>query len=82
MKNTGKQEHSETADLRQGSSFPLSIADLWPGPFKIESFPDVNVAINPWKFHHTTTNIVVSLGELFKVKVKGQGQGHIWCRFS
>ena len=25
--------------------------DLWPRPFKNEPLPDLNVAINPWKFH-------------------------------
>ena len=33
--------------------------DLWPRPFKSESLPDLNIAINPWEFHHSTTKIVV-----------------------
>ena len=33
--------------------------DLWPRPFKNESLPDLNVATNPWKFHHSTTKTVV-----------------------
>ena len=33
--------------------------DFWPRPFKNESLPDLNVATNPWKFHHSTTKTVV-----------------------
>ena len=33
--------------------------DLSPKTFKNESLPDLNIAINPWKFHRSTTKIVV-----------------------
>ena len=33
--------------------------DLSSRPFRNESLPDLNVAINPLKFHHSTTKIVV-----------------------
>ena len=48
--------------------------DLWPRPFKNESLPDLNVAINPWKFHHSTTKIVVR--KLFTNKQTNRGENN------
>ena len=34
------------------------------------------------KFSLIDVSKILTLGELFKVKVKGQGQGHVWYSFS
>ena len=34
------------------------------------------------KFSLIDVSKLLTLGKLFKVKVKSQGQGHIWCSFS
>ena len=41
-----------------------------------------NIQAHFGKFSLIDVSKILTLGEIFKVKVKGQGQGHIWCSFS